>query len=110
MMERIRLLLVDDEEDFRTTLASRLRKRDFDVTEVESGYRARKQSRGRPIDVAVIDVKMPGMDGLETLREMKRINPLIEVIYAYRTRLRGIRGRGHAPGGLRLPDEALRHQ
>ena len=79
-MERIRLLLVDDEDDFRTTLASRLRKRDFDVTEVDSGYRALTSIRTAPIDVAVIDVRMRGMDGLETLREIRRIDTLIEVI------------------------------
>ena len=79
-MERIRLLLVDDEDDFRTTLASRLRKRDFDVTEVDSGYRALTSIRTAAIDVAVIDVRMRGMDGLETLREIRRTNTLIEVI------------------------------
>ena len=79
-MERIRLLLVDDEDDFRTTLASRLRKRDFDVTEVDSGYRALASIRTAAIDVAVIDVRMRGMDGLETLREIRRTNTLIEVI------------------------------
>jgi len=79
-MERIRLLLVDDEDDFRTTLASRLRKRDFDVTEVDSGYRALASIRTAAIDVAVIDVRMRGMDGLETLREIRRIDTLIEVI------------------------------
>ena len=79
-MERIRLLLVDDEDDFRTTLASRLRKRDFDVTEVDSGYRALTSIRTAAIDVAVIDVRMRGMDGLETLREIRRVDTLIEVI------------------------------
>jgi len=79
-MERIRLLLVDDEEAFRTALASRLRKRDFDVIHVESGYRALESVKREVFDVAIVDVKMPGMNGLETLREMKRISPLIEVI------------------------------
>lgn len=79
-MERIRLLLVDDEEDFRTTLASRLRRRDFDVIEVDSGQRALQSIRTAPIDVVVLDVRMHGMDGLETLREMRRVNSLVEVI------------------------------
>jgi DNA-binding NtrC family response regulator len=57
-----------------------LRKRDFDVTEVDSGYRALTSIRTTPIDVAVIDVRMRGMDGLETLREIRRIDTLIEVI------------------------------
>ena len=79
-MERIRLLLVDDEEDFRATLANRLRKREFEVTQAESGSRALEALKTRAIDVAVVDVKMPGMDGLETLREIKRVAPHIEVI------------------------------
>ena len=79
-MEGIRLLLVDDEEDFRTTLASRLRKRRFEVMDVEDGYKAVEAVRSKPIDVAVVDVKMSGMDGLETLKQIKQINPLIEVI------------------------------
>jgi DNA-binding NtrC family response regulator len=79
-MEGIRLLLADDEEDFRTTLASRLRKRRLEVIDVEDGYKAVEVVRSKPIDVAVVDVKMPGLDGLETLKRIKQINPLIEVI------------------------------
>ncbi|KAF0122847.1 MAG: response regulator with CheY-like receiver AAA-type ATPase and DNA-binding domain [bacterium] len=79
-METIRLLLVDDEEDFRTTLASRLKKRDIDVTDVGSGNEAIELIRERSFDVAVLDIKMPGMDGIETLRQFKKIAPLIEVI------------------------------
>jgi DNA-binding NtrC family response regulator len=79
-MEGIRLLLVDDEDDFRSTLASRLRKRKFEVLDVGDGPKALEVVREKPIDVAVIDVKMPGMDGLETLRQVKAINPGIEVI------------------------------
>lgn len=79
-MQGIRLLLVDDEEDFRTTLANRLRKRKLEVWDKEDGLEAIKTVREHPIDVAVIDVKMPGIDGLETLRQIKQINPLIEVI------------------------------
>jgi DNA-binding NtrC family response regulator len=79
-MEGIRLLLADDEEDFRTTLTNRLRKRRLEVMDVEDGYKAVEIVRSNPIDVAVVDVKMPGMDGLETLKQIKQINPLIEVI------------------------------
>jgi DNA-binding NtrC family response regulator len=79
-MEGIKLLLVDDEDDFRSTLASRLRKRKLDVLDVNEGSKALEVIRTKPIDVAVIDVKMPGMDGLEVLRQVKSINPAIEVI------------------------------
>jgi DNA-binding NtrC family response regulator len=79
-MEGIRLLLVDDEEDFRSTLANRLKKRKHSVLDVGDGPSALAVVRENPIDVAVIDVKMPGMDGLETLRQIKQINPTVEVI------------------------------
>ncbi|MBI5604690.1 MAG: response regulator [Deltaproteobacteria bacterium] len=79
-MAAIRLLLVDDEEDFRITLANRLRKRHLEVLDVEDGYKAVETVREKPVDVAVVDVKMPGLDGLETLRQIKEINALIEVI------------------------------
>lgn len=79
-MKGIRLLLVDDEEDFRSTLARRLIKRKLVVLEVGDGPQAIAAVRENPIDVAVVDVKMPGMDGLEILRQIKKINPTVEVI------------------------------
>ena len=79
-MEKCRVLLVDDEKDFLDVLIRRLSKRDLKVDGVSSGEEALQYLQGRPIDVAVLDVKMPGMDGLTLLREIKKLNPLIEVI------------------------------
>ena len=79
-MEGIRMLLVDDEDDFRTTLANRLKLRRIDITDAASGSEAIELVKQRPFDVAVIDVKMPGIDGIETLAEIKKIDPSIEVI------------------------------
>ncbi|MFV9689645.1 MAG: response regulator [Desulfobacteria bacterium] len=79
-MERIRMLLVDDEDDFRTTLANRLKLRKIDITDAASGSEAIELVKQKPFDVAVIDVKMPGIDGIETLTEIKKIDPSIEVI------------------------------
>jgi CheY-like chemotaxis protein len=68
----IRLLLVDDEEDFRTTLANRLRRRSMDVTEAASGEEAIEIIGKKSFDVAIIDIKMPGIDGIETLNGSRK--------------------------------------
>ena len=79
-MEKCRVLLVDDEKDFLEVLIRRLSKRQVNVDGVSSGEEALQYLQVRPIDVAVLDVKMPGMDGITVLREIKKLNPLIEVI------------------------------
>ena len=76
----IRLLLVDDEEDFRTTLANRLKRRNLDVADAGSGEEALEIIGQKSFDVAIVDIKMPGMDGIETLRRIKKIDPLLEII------------------------------
>jgi len=78
MMQRI--LIVDDEERFRTTLGKRLTERDLDVETVGSGEEAIKIIKEKLFDVVVLDVKMPGMDGIETLAEIKKVNPNLEVL------------------------------
>ena len=79
-MEECRVLLVDDEKDFLEVLIRRLKKRQVNVDGVSSGEEALQYLRARPIDVVVLDVKMPGMDGITALQEIKKLNPLIEVI------------------------------
>lgn len=74
------MLLVDDEDDFRTTLANRLGLRKIDVTDVASGNEAIDLVRQKSFDVAVIDVKMPGIDGIETLKQIKQLQPAIEIV------------------------------
>jgi len=74
------VLLVDDEPEFLETLVKRLRKRKLNATGARSGEEALEVMRSEPVDVVVLDVKMPGMDGIETLRELKKIRPLVEVI------------------------------
>jgi DNA-binding NtrC family response regulator len=75
-----RVLLVDDETEFLETLVKRLKKRKLDVTSAESGKDALRVLQETAIDVVVLDVRMPDMDGLETLREIKKIRPSVEVI------------------------------
>ena len=80
MAENFNILIVDDEEDFRVTLVKRLQKRNQQVFGAESGQKALTLMEAMVFDVVVLDVKMPGMDGIETIREMKKRNPLTEVI------------------------------
>jgi DNA-binding NtrC family response regulator len=75
-----RILLVDDEKDFVEALAERLRNRDFHVTTAFSGKEALDTLEEYNFDVAIVDVKMPGLDGIETLKEIKKIKPLTEVL------------------------------
>ena len=79
-MEGIRLLLVDDEVEFMETLLKRMRKRQVAVAGVNSGEEALDYLGAEPVDVVVLDVKMPGMDGIQTLRIIKDRYPLTEVI------------------------------
>jgi DNA-binding NtrC family response regulator len=77
---KIRVLVVDDEEQFVEQLSERLQLRDYDVTSCTSGEEAVETIKSFNFDVVVLDVAMPGMDGIETLREIKSIKPLTEVI------------------------------
>jgi DNA-binding NtrC family response regulator len=76
----IKVLLVDDEAEFVETLAERLEVRGFDVTTASSGAEALERIQEREIDLVVLDVQMPGLDGVEALRQIKQRKPLIEVI------------------------------
>lgn len=77
---KIRVLLVDDEREFADVLAERLETRDFEVTKAFSGDEALEILKDRDVDVVVLDVLMPGKDGITTLQEIKRMRPLVEVI------------------------------
>ncbi len=79
-MENYRVLIVDDELDFLETLVKRLQKRKVDATGVGSGKKALELIEREHFDVVVLDVRMPDMNGLDTLREIKRKRPLMEVI------------------------------
>lgn len=75
------VLLVDDEAPFVETMTKRLTKRNLRVIMALSGQEAlEKIDKNRNLDVVILDVKMPGMDGIETLGEIKKKYPLIEVI------------------------------
>lgn len=79
-MNNIKLLVVDDETDFLEALAERLTIRDVDVTAAENGAEALNLVKRKDFDVALIDLRMPGMSGEELLRKLKKESPLTEVI------------------------------
>jgi DNA-binding NtrC family response regulator len=77
---KVRVLLVDDEEQFVETLAMRLEVRDYAVATAFNGEQALAYLKEQDVDVVVLDVQMPGLSGIDTLREMKKLRPLSEVI------------------------------
>jgi len=79
-MDKPRILLVDDEERFRTNLQRMLRAQGLTVSARGSGAEALEELKWQPFDVMVLDIRMPGMDGLTTLAEIKKIDPEVEVI------------------------------
>ncbi len=79
-MEKMRMMLVDDEQRFLSTTKKLLEKRNYDVATASSGAEALDILEKKAIHVVILDVKMPGMDGIETLQEIKKRHPLVEVI------------------------------
>jgi DNA-binding response OmpR family regulator len=77
---RIKLLLVDDEEAYVRILAKRLTRRNFAVTTAFSGVQGIQAARKEDFDVAVLDLKMEDVDGIEVLKVFKRMAPAMEVI------------------------------
>lgn len=75
-----KILLVDDEERFRTTLGKMLKAQGLEVTALGSGREALEELGEKDYDVVVLDMRMPDLDGIATLTEIKKIAPQIEVI------------------------------
>jgi len=78
--EPIRLLLIDDEKDFVKILSKRIRRRNISVTEAFSGVEGIQALRAEEFDVAVLDLKMEDMDGIEVLKMLKIMAPRLVVI------------------------------
>jgi DNA-binding NtrC family response regulator len=79
-LKNIRLLIVDDEEGFVNVIANRLSKRGIDATKALSGTDAIQSLRKEDFDVAVLDLKMEDMDGIEVLKIFKKMLPQMPVI------------------------------
>ncbi len=76
----LKVLLVDDEDQFRTALSQQLSVRGFQVLDVGNGEDAIKIVRHENPEVVILDQKMPGMDGIQTLQEIKKVRPEVQVI------------------------------
>lgn len=77
---KINLLIVDDEEQFLASISKSLQVRDFNVIAVNRGEKAIEAARTNPIDVALVDLKMPGINGEETLKALKAEHKWMEVV------------------------------
>lgn len=74
------ILIIDDEQAFLETIITRLRMRGIEAHGAESGEKALDLMRENEFDAVILDVSMPGMDGVATLRELRKINPSVPVI------------------------------
>lgn len=79
-MEKTRVLIVDDEQEFARSLAERMENRGLETETVFSGEEAVERIKSQPFDAVVLDMAMPGMDGIETLKAMLAINADLQVI------------------------------
>jgi two-component system NtrC family response regulator len=80
MAHKIKLLIVDDEIKFLDSIARRLELRDFDVTKATNGEEALEFARSKRFDIALLDLKMPGLNGQQVLEILKKEHKFLEVI------------------------------
>ena len=93
----LKLLLVDDEEDFRRATTAALTRRGFTITETADGEAALEAIKHERPDIVILDLKMPGMSGIETLQEIRQIDTELPVII-----LTGHGDLGAAMAGIKL--------
>ena len=72
-LENCRLLFVDDEEQFLTAIAKFLRRRKLDVVTANSGQAGLEWFTSNPVDIVILDIRMPDLNGVEVLKEMRRL-------------------------------------
>jgi CheY-like chemotaxis protein len=73
-MEGIKILLVDDEEHIRLLFKEELEEEGYSIDIASNGFEALQKLKDRRFDLVVLDIKMPGMDGIQTLNEIKKVN------------------------------------
>jgi len=79
-MEAIKILLVDDEEHIRLLFKEELEEEGYTIDVASNGFEALDKMKGQHFDLVVLDIKMPGMDGIQTLNEIKKIDKEQHVI------------------------------
>jgi DNA-binding NtrC family response regulator len=79
-VKEIKLMLVDDEERFLSTTKKLIEKKGIEVLTAQSGGEAINILSNHTVHVVILDVKMPGLDGISTLKWIKQLHPLTEVI------------------------------
>jgi DNA-binding response OmpR family regulator len=84
-MTRNRILVVDDEERIRSLVASYLRQEGYEVDDVPTGEEAVAAVRARPPDLVVLDVRLPGIDGFEALRQIRQSSEVYVIMLTART-------------------------
>jgi two-component system OmpR family response regulator len=75
-----KILLVDDEQEFTHVLAERMKARGLTVVTAANGSDALEKAEGEAFDAIILDMMMPGMDGIETLKRLRKINPDLQII------------------------------
>jgi DNA-binding NtrC family response regulator len=78
--QKINLLIVDDETQFLHSISRSLKMRDFNVMTATRGDEALELARREAVDIALVDLKMPGMDGQQTLEALKKEHPWMEIV------------------------------
>ncbi len=79
-MEKMTMMLVDDEERYLQTTAKLIEKKGYQILTAKSGKEALETLKSQKVHVMVLDMKMPGMDGNETLKAVKELYPLMKII------------------------------
>ncbi len=79
-MKQGKVLLVDDEVDFTRVLAQRLETRDFEVETADNGLKALESIKQTSYDIILLDLQMPEMNGLETLKQLRKDHPDLQVV------------------------------
>jgi DNA-binding NtrC family response regulator len=79
-MGTMKLMLVDDEERYLRTTSKLIEKKGYEVLTARNGEEALEKLKARDVHVVILDMKMPGMDGNETMKAVKSLYPLVEII------------------------------